>query len=64
MHETINRTERRTVQDSIQYILAQTGIGGDKWIVKETVGGEREGNISRVLTSDSLYWKGGFEMES
>ena len=63
MHETINRTERRTVQDSIQYILAQTGIGGDKWIVKESRG-RKGGKIPRVLTSDSLYWKGGFEMES
>ena len=27
--------------------------------MKETVGEEREGKISRVLTSDSLYWKEG-----
>lgn len=33
--------------------------------MRETeTGGEREGKISGVLTSDSLYWKEGFEMES
>ncbi len=32
--------------------------------MKETEGEEREGKISRVLTSDSLYWEGEFKMES
>lgn len=57
--DTNSVQQRETAWDSRRQGGA-VGSGRDR-----DVGAEREGKISRVLTSDSLYWKeGGFEMES